>query len=427
MSLVLTVLRRIQTRPRWFIVVGSLAFLLGGFFLVVRGNNKEAASMLVQPKYGDFVINVTTTGELKAKKFVQIQGPENMMAAEVYQTKISSLVQEGTVVKAGEQVAELDRSSITSKMTESNLALQKAESQQTQAQIDTTLDLSAAREEIRTAEYTLEERRLASEQATYEAPSIKRQAEIELEKAKRALDQSRKNYQTKLQKAAAKMREVGADVERFRNKLAMITNVMERFTIKAPADGMVIYAKDWNGKKRVVGSQVSAWEPTVATLPDLSLMESITFVNKIDIRKIAVGQDVVIALDSDPTKKLVGKITAVANVGEQRPNSDSKVFEVKIDVLNSDTSLRPGMTTSNMILTNTIKNVLFVPLECLHTAQNMTFVYTKTATGVARQQVKIGLVNDNEAIVEQGLSRADVLYLSVPQGAETTSLVQLNK
>jgi multidrug efflux pump subunit AcrA (membrane-fusion protein) len=420
-------LHRVRAVPRWLMIGGVLLVLVVGGFFVLRGNSKESASLLVQPKYGDFVINVTTTGELKAKKFVQIQGPENMMAAEVYQTKISSLVQEGTVVKAGEQVAELDRASITSKFTESNLALQKAESQQTQAQIDTTLDLSAAREEIRTGEYTLEERRLASEQATYEAPSIKRQAEIELEKAKRALDQSRKNYHTKLQKAAAKMREVGAEVERFRNKLALMTNVMERFTIKAPADGMVIYAKDWNGKKRIVGSQINAWEPTVATLPDLSSMESITFVNEIDIRKIAVGQNVAIALDSDPTKKLAGKITAVANVGEQRPNSDSKVFEVKIDVLNTDTSLRPGMTTSNMILTNTVKNVLSVPLECLHTAQNITFVYKKTTTGVARQQVKIGLVNDNEAIVEQGLGRADVLYLSIPQGAESSVLTSLKQ
>jgi multidrug resistance efflux pump len=85
---------------------------------------------------------------------------------------------------------------------------------------------------------------------------------------------------------------------------------------------------------------VSPWEPSVATLPDLSMMESVTFVNEIDVRKLAVGQPVALTLDADPSKKLVGKVSAVANVGEQRPNSDAKVFEVKVLVEKPDTTLR---------------------------------------------------------------------------------------
>ena len=126
---------------------------------------------------------------------------------------------------------------------------------------------------------------------------------------------------------------------------------MAGFTIKAPAAGMVIYVKEWNGKKKTAGSQVSAWDPTVATLPDLTQMESVTYVNEIDVRKIAVGQPVVITLDADPTKKLTGTVTKVANVGEQRPNSDAKVFEVKVAIEQPDTTLRPGMTTGNAIET----------------------------------------------------------------------------
>ena len=126
------------------------------------------------------------------------------------------------------------------------------------------------------------------------------------------------------------MREVGADLQRQRNLLTIIQETLTGFTVRAPAPGMVIYVKEWNGKKRTAGSQVGAWDPTVATLPDLSGMESVTYVNEIDVRKVAVGQPVVITLDADPSKKLVGKVTAVANVGEQRPNADAKVFEVKV-------------------------------------------------------------------------------------------------
>ena len=95
---------------------------------------------------------------------------------------------------------------------------------------------------------------------------------------------------------------------------------------------MVIYVKEWNGRKRTTGSQVSAWDPGVATLPDLTQMESVTYVNEIDVRKIAVGQPAVITLDADPAGSLTGTVASVANVGEQRPNADAKVFEVKITV-----------------------------------------------------------------------------------------------
>ena len=179
------------------------------------------------------------------------------------------------------------------------------------------------------------------------------------------LKQDSADYITKVEQAKAKMREVGADLERQQNKLDVVKEVMGGFTIKAPAPGLVIYIKDWQGKKRGVGGQVSPWEPAVATLPDLSIMESVTYVNEIDVRKLSVGQPVSITLDADPNKKLTGKVTAVANVGEQRPNSDAKVFEVQVTVVEADTTLRPGMTTGNAIETYTIKNVLHLPLEAV--------------------------------------------------------------
>ena len=40
----------------------------------------------------------------------------------------------------------------------------------------------------------------------------------------------------------------------------------------------------------------------------------------------------------------------VANVGEQRPNSDAKVFEVRVEIDGTDPTLRPSMTTSNKII-----------------------------------------------------------------------------
>lgn len=395
-------------------------------FLLARSPAPDTA-LIAKVQKGEFTVVVTTAGELRARNSVQITVPQNSQQAGAYQMKISSLVPEGTVVKAGDVVAELDRSTLSNKLQEVTLALQKAEAVYEQAALDSTLNLSKAREDIRTMELSLEEKRIAKEQAVYEAPSVKRQAEIDHEKAERALAQARLDYRTRTEQAQAKMREVGADRDRQRNLLAIVQSVLENFTIRAPEPGMVIYAREWNGKKRATGSQVTSWEPTVATLPDLSKMESITYVNEIDVRKISVGQPATITLDADPSKQLTGKVTSVANVGEQRPGQDAKVFEVKIEIEQADTTLRPGMTTGSQVETERIAEALFVPLEAVHNEAGRPFVYQAGGGGVSRQEVVTGTMNDNEIVILKGLAEGDRVLLTLPPDRDKLKLNPLPK
>ncbi|HET9274990.1 MAG TPA: efflux RND transporter periplasmic adaptor subunit [Gemmatimonadales bacterium] len=413
-------------RQRW-LAVAVVALILGvpGAWLLARDPGEEDSSVVARVRRGEFRVTVTTSGELRARKFVQITAPTNAQQANVYQMKISTIVPEGTIVKEGEVVAELDRTPLANKMNDVTLALQKAQAVYEQAMLDSTLNLSKAREDIRTMELGVEEKRLAKEQSVYEAPTVKRQAEIDLEKAQRALVQARSDYRTKTEQAQAKMREVGADVQRQQNLLRIVTDVMQNFTIRAPSPGMVIYVKEWNGKKKTTGSQVNAWEPTVATLPDLTQMESITYVNEIDVRKVQVGQPVALTLDADPTKKLSGRVTAVANVGEQRPNSDAKVFEVKVEVADVDTTLRPGMTTGNVIQTDAVGNVLFVPLEALFNENGVPFVYRQSGGGVEKREVVTGTMNDDEVVIEKGLEEDDRVLLTPPPNARSMAIVRL--
>ena len=409
------------------LVVGAAVLLVAapGAWLMARDAEPEDTSLVARVKKGEFKVIVSTSGELRATKFVRITAPANAQAAQQWQMKISSLVPEGTVVKQGDIVAELDRASIAARLTEVSTSLQKAQAVFEQAELDSLLNLSKAREEIRTMELGLEEKKLAKEQAIYEAPTVKRQAEIDYEKAERALAQAKKDYVTKTSQAKAKMREVGAERDRFANQVKVVQEVMQGFTIRSPGTGMVIYEKEWNGKKRVVGSQIGAWEPTVATLPDLSEMESLTYVNEIDIRKVVLGQPVELTLDSDPSKKFTGKVTAVANVGEQRPNTDSKVFEVKVLLTQTDTTLRPGMTTSNAIETAKIPNVLYIPIEAVNTDSGITVVYKSDGADVRKQEIETGTMSDDEVVVLRGLEEGDRVLLAAPAGAEAMNVARL--
>ena len=405
-------------------------FILGTFVLLLLAvwlfNQSEATNFIdlyTTPRVGSFEVDVTTTGELRAKNSVEIRGPQGARDFRVNNMPIQRLVPEGSIVKKGDFVAELDRSEIMGKLQDAQLDVQSAESQVIQAQLDTTLTLSQARDNLVNLRFALEERQIEVDQSRYESPAVQRQAEIELDRAKRQLTQETKNYQTKVKQSEAQLREVETELQKKRNEIVKIRQLMAQFTVYAPDQGMIIYRRNWDGSKITEGGQISAWSPIVAELPDFSVMESVTYVNEVDIQKIELGQIVQIGLDAVPDKVLTGIVTNVANIGEQRKNYDSKVFEVVIQINESDSLLRPAMTTSNRIKIASVENVLSVPLETIHAEDSLTFVYKREGLDVVLQEVKIGLVNENEVIIERGLNDKDELYLSVP--SDTSGIDQI--
>ena len=414
-------------KKRWLLILLGVVVIVAIMGLLLQSQGSETSDLYVQPKRGPFQVTVTTTGELKAKNSVKIYGPSSTRQIRIYQMNIQRLVPEGTVVNKGDFVAELDRSELNTKMNDANLELQKAQSQYEQAMLDTLLSLSKERDNQINLHYAMEEARLRMEQATYEAPSVKRQAEIDYEKAERGLAQAIENYQTQVKQGIAKMREAEAELSKTQNKLQMLTDAAEQFTIQAPENGMVVYKRDWRGQKLTTGGNVNAWDPVVAELPDLSIMESITYVNEVDIQKINAGQPVEIGLDADSDKRLTGSVSRVANIGEQRPNSDAKVFEVAIEIAGADTTLRPAMTTSNTIVVAEIPEALYIPLETIHTQDSLTYVFARRGGRTVRQEIHLGLLNENEAIVEDGLTVEDRLYLSLPTDTTGVAFQRLDK
>lgn len=403
------------------LAVGVLIVLWAAF----GSDSSEETDLFVDVQRGDFEVVVTTTGELQAKNSIRIRGPRGAQTIQVWNLNIQSLVPEGTMVQEGDVVAELDRSDVMTRMQDAQLEVQQAESQLEQARLDSSLTLSQARDELENLEFQLEENKIAVEQSVYESPAVQRQHQIELERTKRRLAQEQKNYQTKILQEQAKIREIEVNLEQQRNNLSRIQEVMSGFTILAPADGMVVYTRNWRGQKTTTGSTISAFDPVVAELPDFSAMESITYVNEVDIQKIKTGQTVGIGLDAVPEKELTGVVTSVANIGEQRPDTHSKVFEVKIEINESDTTLRPAMTTSNDILIENIEDALFVPLESVHNYDSTDVVFKKDGIQMVMQQIVMGAKNENDVVILEGLEEEDEVLISMPPDITETEKVLL--
>ncbi|MCX6329284.1 MAG: efflux RND transporter periplasmic adaptor subunit [Bacteroidia bacterium] len=381
-------------------------------------SKKGLTNLYVEAQKGQFDIVVTTTGELQAEHSTDIYGPEftqsrNIRAMDI---KITDLVPEGTEVKAGDYIATLDRTSFDNSLKDELERLKTAETNLEVKILDTAVNLSNLRDNIKNLRFSVEEAEITLQQSKYEPPTTIRQAEISLDKTNRSLEQSLRGYSLKVEQARSDMRTIKTNLAEERQRVADLQTVLSKFIISAPASGMVIYKRDRTGAKRKVGSSISPWDNVVATLPDMTSMISKTYVNEIDVSKVKAGQRVDIMVDAFPEKKYTGTVTSVANIGEQLPNTDSKVFEVQIKVDGTDLILRPSMTTGNKIVTKTINDVTFIALECVQTGtDSIPFVYLKDGD---KQVVVLGESNENNVIVEQGIEPGTQLYLNTPENPE---------
>jgi hypothetical protein len=104
------------------------------------------------------------------------------------------------------------------------------------------------------------------------------------------------------------------------------------------------------------------------------------------------------------------------------PNSDAKVFEVKIKIFGKDKELKPSMTTSNAIEAGTFADTMMVATDAVFENDSMKFVYVGKENPV-RKVVWLGDENENNILIKKGLKEGDVVWLTEPENAAELKLV----
>jgi multidrug resistance efflux pump len=413
-----------MTKKKIALICVAIIVLIAAYSFYNTSNN-DNVSLTVTLKKGEFINEVVTSGEALSSSLKKINGPSNLRNFRLNQIKIQDLIPEGTIVKKGDYVGRLDPSSVNEQIIDKRLNLETAQSKFTQQQLDTTLTLKQERNGIKDLSFSIEETKLELKQSTYEPPATIKKLEIRIEKSERDLKEKKENYSIKKRQADAKMVEVGTEVSKTLKLLNALIDLQKSFTIYSDSNGMITYVKDWSGNKKKVGSTISPWNNSIASLPDLTKMESKTYTNEVDIRKIKKGLPVKIGFDAFPDIELDGIVTEVANVGEKKRGSDIKVFQIKVRLKSTNSNIRPGMTTSNRILTDKEDNVLTAPIEAIFSKDSISYVYKKSGFSIEKKQVLLGKSNNNVIIIQKGLKENDVLYLNKPEGYEEKSITLL--
>jgi hypothetical protein len=396
--------------------------IVGVAYAIVKKSSpaQESADLLTKVTEGPLSVRIHASGELQARRSEKIKGPDGLRSVGLYQVTIATLVPEGTVVQTGQFIASLDKTELDSKIKESQTEIEKITTQLDQTKIDTAIEMRSLRDQLVNIRFAMKEKELSLELSKYEPAAIRQQASLDLERSQRELDQLDAKLRLTKEKSIARIGEISASYRQQEQKLNRLVELQKQMTVTAPKAGMVIYVRDWNGK-RGPGSQVSAWDPVIAELPDLSEMITKAYINEVDISKVFPGQKARITVDAFPGKEFPGMVKTKANIGEQIRSFDTKVFEVIVLLQGQDSLLRPAMTTGISILTDSIPNCLQVPLEAIQ-VDSISYVFKRVRNGFIRQEVLTGPSNETHIAVAAGLSSDDAVSLNTPEGGDKLNL-----
>jgi multidrug efflux pump subunit AcrA (membrane-fusion protein) len=370
-------------------------------------------------KKSQFEVSISVKGEIQGKNAVLISFPDKLKHRDlrIREFEIKDLIEEGTLVNKGEWVATLDINNINQQIQSNNDDLERSLAEFNDAKIDSAIELTNFREELKELGYDLQYREIDLEQAQYESPAYQRKIQVAYNKTLRHIDKRRRDYGLRRLDLEVRTKR-SEDRHNFAlHRDSLLRQAIEAATITSPADGIVMYARNHWGRKIRVGDDVNQWQPTIANLPDMSELISETYVEEIQITKLNIGDSVEVTVDAIPGKIYTGTVYRIANIGQELSGFDSKVFNVLIDIKNSDASLRPAMTSNNRIILHNRQNVLTIPRECLFSENEENFVYLKKSGTVFKQPVIPGVENDSEIIIRSGLEENDRILFSAPENA----------
>ena len=415
-----------QNKNRLKIIIAAAVILIIILIFWIFKSKVVVNDILIEVpvKRGSFIAEVHSTGHLQAENSTSIEVPSELSSRSIniFEIKITDLVEEGTVVREGDFVASLDHSAVEEIMNNAYDELEKSLQALEDARIDTNITMSNLRDGLLNSRVAVEEQQLVLDQSIYESPAVIRQATLDLQRTKQNLEQDLRNYELKQRQAHNSVARALENVRKDRERVDDIEKLFNALEVKAPKQGMVIYSYDRFGTKIQIGSSVSRWMPIIAELPDLTSMISKTYINEVDISKISPKQKVQIGVDAFPDKKFDGEVLTVANIGQTLPKGDTKVFEVIIKMFGHDIDLKPAMTTSNIITVDQFSDVLYIPLEALFKTDSTKYVFTYKNNRLIKQIVDTGLENSDHVVINDGLDESQKVLLNKPSDDDKFSL-----
>jgi HlyD family secretion protein len=323
-----------STKKKALIIAGVVAAVSVLGALTLRGGGEKGAEVSTEAVARRTLVEVVTaSGKIEPKRKVDI-------SADISGRVVQVAVEEGQWVDAGALLLRIDPTQFVAATRRAEAAVSQARAREAQSRAQ----LTKAQADARRAEQLMQTNELVSAADVENARTTAQVAEQELQAARFAVTQAQ------------------AALSESRDQLS-------KTTIVAPMSGRVTRLNIEQGETAVVGTMNNPGS-LLLTIADLSVMEAKVEVDETDIPGLTVGDSAAVKVDAFPGQVFPGRVTAIGNSSiqlatGQSADQQSVDYEVVITLDNPPAELRPDLSATAEIVTETRANALSVPILAL--------------------------------------------------------------
>lgn len=309
-------------------IVGLLV-LYGVYAIFLKKNDETPAVTIEKVSKRTIVQTISGVGKIQPEKQVKISSESS---GEIIQLN----VREGDTVKANQLVAKIQPDIINSQVLQAQATVQSSQ-----------MNIATIQAEI-----------------TRNEADLKRITELYKKQyaSKQELDAATASYESSMNRKRASE----ADLQRSISSLSQIKASASRTTIFTPMSGVVTSLKVEQGEKVVGTAQMQGTEMMVVS--DLSIMNAWIEISENDIALVSYGDTAEVTIDAFPDKIFKGVVYEIGNsalTSGTGTQDETTNFQVKIRLVDTDFKLKPGMSCSVDIITETKKDIIAVPLRAI--------------------------------------------------------------
>ncbi|MFV9509738.1 efflux RND transporter periplasmic adaptor subunit [Tepidibacillus sp. LV47] len=435
-----------KKRQKKIVIITSvlLVLLAGGVYGYQRLSAPKPTNQVVKlipVQKGDVTETISATGTVQATKRVVLNFPNGSGQITTVNVKV------GDQVKAGQVLATVDSSSLSTqvKIAQANLSAAKARLEEVKK--------GASAEEIAVKQQSVNKAKLSLDiaKSNYEEQkklySEGKIDQLQLEQAKNNVDQAQANYnmevaqlnQLKSPPKSSELQSAQASVDQAYYQLQQAQNALANATLKAPMDGVIVEVNGEVGEIPSSGGGSNNGSTGNSSLSSSTSsgsskssgfivmdnsnsgeLEVISQVSQNDIGKVKIGMNATFTTTSFEGKKFTGKVTAISP--EATTQSGVTTYSVKLSVDNKEQLLMPGMTVNTTIIVGTHTNTLYVPAAALKEQNGKMGVMVQTTNGRSRfQEVTIGYYSTDKVEILSGLKEGDQVVLTFQLPSSTNN------
>ncbi len=397
-------------RAKRWVVAGVVLAAAGSVVVAARLMRHDLPYDEVRVTREDFRETVEATGSLEAAVAYEIGPPS---ARDVWQYNLSWMIPEGTHVKKGDVIARFDTTDLDDELrrhrADLETTLQTREKEERNLEVSLrqlNLDLVKAEGSLKQLEVEM-----AVPQELVSSIEIQ-QLGLERDLARRRRDFLKEKIGFEQDLVKSKLELLDAKKEFYETKIGYSEETKEKFNVKAPVNGLVVYIPKHNGDRWEVGEGI--WMlAKFLKIADISTLQVETYVLEVDSARIAVGQPSEVRVDAMPGLVLRSDISEIGRmVHEKSVQDQSKVFDA-IMPLDSQKhqleGLRPGMGVQVVIETSNLTGRLTIPLDAVHSNGEGTWVEVIENGAFVKRAVQLGPRNTERVVVESGLEEGETV------------------